>query len=50
MNRYEYLVANNMTIEQLNGMGSLGWELVSVVNFPGARMERYYFKKLLKIK
>mgnify|MGYP003395543474 CR=1 FL=1 len=56
---WEYLISNASDINEINELGSNGWELVSVVYFPPVNVNNtsflatinYYFKRqLIKFK
>lgn len=47
MKKFEYLKTVNSTIQELNELGSIGWELTSVFVTPNAYSiyENYIFKR-----
>lgn len=50
MMRWQYKVENSdgLTIEQMNILGQLGWELVDVVIIDHHYTRRLYFKRLIE--
>ena len=49
MNKYEYILEANLSIDKINEYGQIGWELVSVTTPEacGYYNQFFYFKRIL---
>jgi hypothetical protein len=45
MKRFEYLTALNPTLEDQNGLGSYGWELITVTTERAGKLKTFYYKR-----
>ena len=48
MKKFEYKIRLNCTVEELNALGELGWNVVNIVDTQIAR--RFYMKRVVKKK
>lgn len=45
MKTFEYLTAHNLTTQDQNGLGTYGWELVTVTTERAGKLKTFYYKR-----